>query len=169
VGAVTAGRQAPQSALHHARLHAPAFEAPPCTIAPLARLQTGIHVLGVVENMSGLRQPMSSFQFFGPGGEDITTAVLAAAGAVAGAGSSGSGGDGSSSSSGIWAETSVFHASGGGAQAMAADMQVGGNMGDQGGLGGWVAAAVLGANHLSELGRVVVKCRSCCRRRHLAV
>ena len=88
-------------------------------------------MLGVVENMSGLRQPMSSFQFFGPGGEDITAAVLAAAGAVAGAGGSGDG-------SGIWAETSVFHASGGGAQAMAADMQVGGDTVGLGGLAGWL-------------------------------
>ena len=77
-------------------------------------LQTGILVLGVVENMSGLRQPLPAFKFYGPAGEDITAAVLEAAGAAAG------GGD----SAGITAETEVFHTSGGGAAGMAADMGV---------------------------------------------
>lgn len=94
-----------------------------------APAQTGIPVLGVVENMSGLRAPLSSFRFYGPNGEDVTEAVLTAAGAAAGAGAASSGGaaaDGGASSSGagVVAETSVFHASGGGAARMAADMQV---------------------------------------------
>lgn len=97
--------------------------------------KTGIPVLGVVENMSGLRQPLSTFKFFGPDGQDITAAVLSAASSAA-ATSGGSGGangsttNGSSSIGGssgggeIMAETTVFHASGGGARHMAADMGV---------------------------------------------
>lgn len=92
--------------------------------APLPLLQTGIPVLGVVENMSGLRVPLSAFRFYGPAGEDVTEAVLAAAGAAA-AGPGGGDGGASSSGAGIVAETCVFHASGGGAARMAADMQVG--------------------------------------------
>lgn len=91
--------------------------------------KTGIPVLGVVENMSGLRAPLTSFRFYGPNGEDVTEAVLAAAGAAAGARAASSGcaaadGGPSSSGAGVVAETSVFHASGGGAAHMAADMQV---------------------------------------------
>ena len=44
--------------------------------------QVGIPILGVVENMSGLRQPVSGFRFKaldGNGGEqDVTQQVLAA-------------------------------------------------------------------------------------------
>ena len=44
--------------------------------------QVGINVLGVVENMSGLRQPAAKFRFLAPqtsGGEqDVTEKVLAA-------------------------------------------------------------------------------------------
>ncbi|PSC74599.1 cytosolic Fe-S cluster assembly factor NBP35 [Micractinium conductrix] len=91
--------------------------------------KTGIPVLGVVENMSGLRQPLSSFKFYGPAGEDVTAAVLAvAAAAVPGGGGGGGAVDGGGSSGqqggGIVAETTVFHASGGGAVRMAADMAV---------------------------------------------
>jgi hypothetical protein len=82
--------------------------------------QTGIPVLGVVENMSGLRQPLSSFKFYAPGGQDITPAVLSAASAAAAA-MPGGGGDAGGE---VVAETAVFHASGGGATAMAADMGV---------------------------------------------
>lgn len=79
--------------------------------------------------MSGLRAPLTSFRFYGPNGEDVTEAVLAAAGAAAGARAASSGcaaadGGPSSSGAGVVAETSVFHASGGGAAHMAADMQV---------------------------------------------
>ncbi|KAL4457368.1 hypothetical protein ABPG75_012233 [Micractinium tetrahymenae] len=99
--------------------------------------KTGIPVLGVVENMSGLRQPLSSFKFYGPAGEDITAAVLAAVAAAAGSSGGGSGGGGANgggepgpagaaaaAASSIMAETPVFHASGGGAARMAADMGV---------------------------------------------
>ena len=82
--------------------------------------------------MSGLRAPLSSFRFYGPGGEDVTEAVLAAAAAAAGGGSGGGGaatdGGASSGGAGVVAETSVFHASGGGAARMAADMQVRSNI-----------------------------------------
>jgi hypothetical protein len=33
-------------------------------------------VLGVVENMSGLRQPLPAFRFLSASGKDITEAVL---------------------------------------------------------------------------------------------
>lgn len=65
-------------------------------------LQTGIPVLGVVENMSGLHAPLPSFHFFGPGGEDVTAAVLAAVQGVVPGGVEG-----------VTAMTQVFHASGG--------------------------------------------------------
>eukprot|EP00887_Chlorella_sp_A99_P007980 scaffold12.g7980.t1 len=83
------------------------------------RDRTGIPVLGVVENMAGLRQPLSAFRFFAPSGRDVTAAVLAAAAAAAGedGGEDGAG-------AGVVAETAVFHASGGGAARMAADMGV---------------------------------------------
>ena len=98
-------------------------------VPPAHPPQTGIPVLGVVENMSGLRQPLSSFKFYGPAGEDVTAAVLAvAAAAVPGGGGGGGAVDGGGSSGqqggGIVAETTVFHASGGGAVRMAADMAV---------------------------------------------
>lgn len=99
---------------------------------PWPCVQTGIPVLGVVENMSGLRQPLPSFKFFSPSGTDITSAVLqaaaaaaAAADADAGSGSSAEPGSRGSGSPGeVMAETAVFHVSGGGAAGMAADMQV---------------------------------------------
>ena len=56
--------------------------------APCPGPQTGIPVLGVVENMSGLRQPLSAFKFYSPTGDDITAAVLASASAAAGGSSS---------------------------------------------------------------------------------
>lgn len=87
-------------------------------------LQTGIPVLGVVENMSGLRQPLSTFKFYAPSGEDITAAVLAAAAAAAGGGGGGENGGPAGQAGGVVAETSVFHASGGGAARMADDMAV---------------------------------------------
>jgi hypothetical protein len=37
-----------------------------------------MRVLGVVENMSGLRQPLSELQFWGADGSDATPQVLAA-------------------------------------------------------------------------------------------
>lgn len=86
--------------------------------------KTGIPVLGVVENMSGLRQPLPSFKFYGPSGEDITAAVLAAAAAAVGGSGGGGGGATPGQASSIVAETPVFHASGGGAARMAADMGV---------------------------------------------
>ncbi|KAL4858294.1 Cytosolic Fe-S cluster assembly factor [Chlorella vulgaris] len=94
--------------------------------------KTGIPVLGVVENMSGLRQPLTSFKVFSPSGTDITSAVLQAAAAAAadadadaGSGSSAEPGSRGSGSPGeVMAETAVFHVSGGGAAGMAADMQV---------------------------------------------
>jgi hypothetical protein len=73
-------------------------------------------VLGVVENMSGLRQPLPSFKFFSSDGRDVTEAVLHAAAEAVG-GSAGVAGD-------VFAETDVFAATGGGAARMAADMQV---------------------------------------------
>lgn len=75
--------------------------------------KTGIPVLGVVENMSGLRQSLPAFRFSGPSGEDVTAAVLRGAAAAAGLP------EGS-----ISAETDVFHSTGGGAERMASDMGV---------------------------------------------
>ncbi|EFN55480.1 hypothetical protein CHLNCDRAFT_23038 [Chlorella variabilis] len=91
--------------------------------------KTGIPVLGVVENMSGLRQPLSTFKFYGPDGQDVTAAVLQAAEAAAaaaggGAAANGGGIGGGGAGREVMAETAVFHASGGGAAHMAADMQV---------------------------------------------
>ncbi|GAB4823469.1 hypothetical protein N2152v2_010515 [Parachlorella kessleri] len=40
--------------------------------------KTGIPVLGVVENMSGLRQALPAFRFLSPAGRDITEAILQA-------------------------------------------------------------------------------------------
>ena len=74
--------------------------------------------------MSGLRQPLPSFKFYGPSGEDITAAVLAAAAAAVGGRGGGGGGATPGQASSIVAETPVFHASGGGAARMAADMGV---------------------------------------------
>lgn len=72
--------------------------------------KTGIPVLGVVENMAGLAMPLRNLQFCNAKGEDVTTAVLAAAEAAAGPG--------------ILARAQVFYTSGGGAQGMAEDMKV---------------------------------------------
>ena len=47
-------------------------------------LQTGIPVLGVVENMSGLRQALPAFRFLTPAGKDITEALLQVGGWVGG-------------------------------------------------------------------------------------
>ena len=114
----------------------------PLLLLPLLLLlQTGIPVLGVVENMSGLRQPLSAFKFWAPGGQDITAAVLrAAATAAADAAATGTAAAAngtaaaqpnsaaaiSSGGGEVMAETAVFHAGGdgGGAQRMASDMAV---------------------------------------------
>ena len=66
--------------------HAPLHGGPPTPSRSSCPPQTGIPVLGVVENMSGLRQPLAAFKFYGPDGADISEAVLAAAAAAAGGG-----------------------------------------------------------------------------------
>lgn len=111
--------------------------------------QTGIPVLGVVENMAGLRQPLSSFKLYSPAGQDITAAVLAAAAAHAGGG--GGGGADGDAGGGVMAETAVFHASGGGAAKMAADMQVcvAGN---------WMHASLQACSQLPERGLAPLPC-----------
>ena len=72
--------------------------------------KTKIPVLGVVENMSGLRQPLESFVLRDAAGNDVTSVVLAAAQAAAGGP--------------IIAETEVFWAPSGGAEAMSNELGV---------------------------------------------
>lgn len=72
--------------------------------------KTGVRILGVVENMSGFRQRVQDFRFLDAGGCDITQSILDDIGI--------------DRCSGIYAETDVFFASGGGAEAMAEDMSV---------------------------------------------
>lgn len=78
--------------------------------------KTGVKVLGVVENMSGLRQSVEDFTFTTADGRDVTAEVMKAI--------DGTNGTNSISNNRIFAETEVFHASGGGAAAMAKDMNV---------------------------------------------
>ncbi|KAL3131467.1 cytosolic Fe-S cluster assembly factor nbp35 [Trebouxia sp. C0009 RCD-2024] len=75
--------------------------------------KVGIPVLGVVENMSGLSQQLDKFRFFSPGPngsqQDVTDQVMQHLPAEL---------------QSCIAQTDVFHASKGGAQQMAKDMQV---------------------------------------------
>ncbi|KAL3136006.1 cytosolic Fe-S cluster assembly factor nbp35 [Trebouxia sp. C0010 RCD-2024] len=75
--------------------------------------KVGIPVLGVVENMSGLSQQLDKFRFFSPGPDgsqqDVTEQVMQHLPAEL---------------QNCIAQTEVFHASKGGAQLMAKDMQV---------------------------------------------
>jgi Mrp family chromosome partitioning ATPase len=85
--------------------------------------KTNIPVLGVVENMAGLRQPLETMKLTDAHGNDVTEAVLSAIqSAGIGTNSTISGGGGSSSS--IIAETDVFWAPTGGAETMAKELQV---------------------------------------------
>jgi Mrp family chromosome partitioning ATPase len=76
--------------------------------------KTNIPVLGVVENMSGLRQPLETMKLKDSQGNDVTAAVLAAVQSA---------GIGSTTGS-IIAETEVFWAPSGGAETMAKELQV---------------------------------------------
>ena len=88
--------------------------------------KTNIPVLGVVENMSGLRQPLNSLTFRDSGGGDVTAVVLAAVAAATGGG----GGTTTTTTNNnnnnniITAETDVFWAPVGGAEVMAAELGV---------------------------------------------
>jgi Mrp family chromosome partitioning ATPase len=73
--------------------------------------KTGIPILGVVENMAGLRAPLRALRVLAADGRDVTAAVMQAAEAAGGGGP-------------LFAETEVFVASGGGAAAMAKAMDV---------------------------------------------
>lgn len=79
--------------------------------------KVGIRVLGVVENMSGLCQPLSSFSFTRPGPsgeeEDVTEMVLDGLRKVA-----------PHLLEGVLASADVFHVSGSGAEGMAKAMSV---------------------------------------------
>jgi Mrp family chromosome partitioning ATPase len=79
--------------------------------------KTNIPVLGVVENMSGLRQPLETMKLKDARGNDVTDLVLAAI-QSAGIGSTNSG------SGYIIAETEVFWAPSGGAETMAKELSV---------------------------------------------
>jgi Mrp family chromosome partitioning ATPase len=82
--------------------------------------KTNIPVLGVVENMSGLRQPLETMVLKDSQGNDVTRKVLEAL-QSAGIGST----DGTSgTSSSIIAETEVFWAPSGGAEAMSKELNV---------------------------------------------
>jgi Mrp family chromosome partitioning ATPase len=72
--------------------------------------KTGVPVLGVVENMAGLRQPLAAFRLVSAAGVDVTAAAVAAAEAAAGGP--------------VTAETEGFWAPRGGAEGMAGEMGV---------------------------------------------
>jgi Mrp family chromosome partitioning ATPase len=87
--------------------------------------KTGVKVLGVVENMSGLRQSVEDFTFTTADGRDVTADIMKAINNNIQVNSNGNGTDTANESNNrIFAETEVFHASGGGAAAMAKDMNV---------------------------------------------
>ena len=83
--------------------------------------KTNIPVLGVVENMAGLRQPLETMKLVDTLGNDVTAAVLKA---IQSAGIGSTEGTHSDSSCSIIAETDVFWAPTGGAETMAKELSV---------------------------------------------
>lgn len=86
--------------------------------------KTGIKVLGVVENMSGLRQPLSEFSFKDEAGNDLTQLVQEAVQKALVQHNQQSATGVNNKSGRIIAETDVFWTTRGGAAAMSSDMGV---------------------------------------------